>query len=228
MRKIEFSTGQYYHIYNRGVDKRNIFLDSRDYDRFLLTLNLLNDKQKNLMIRWRDFRKKTKNALISDFLKPSFRSPLIEIIAYCLNPNHYHLILRQDIDRGIEKFMHKVGTSYTKYFNLKNKRSGVLFQGKFKAVLIESDEYLLYLSAYVNGNNFIHGLGKTNFDWKYSSINEYLHRTKNGICKPDIILGRFTGGYNDYKKILLESTDFFKEKKEGEKYLIESIPKAWL
>jgi len=77
---------------------------------------------------------------------------LVEIIVYCLNPNHYHIILRQVSEGGVSKFMLKLSSGYSSYFNKKNKRSGSLFQGRFKAVHIDSNEYLLYLSAYVNKN----------------------------------------------------------------------------
>jgi len=76
---------------------------------------------------------------------------LVDVVCYCLNSNHYHMILKQKSNDGIKKFMHKLGTSYTMYFNKKLKRSGSLFQGKFKSIHIDSNEYLLYLSAYVNG-----------------------------------------------------------------------------
>jgi len=221
MRIIRFENNHYYHIYNRGVEKRNVFLEKRDYERFLLSLVLLNDEERDLMIRWRDFNKKYQHkAEFSEFLKLSFRRPLVEIIAYCLNPNHYHLILKQLVNRGIERFMHKLGTSYTKYFNLKNDRSGVLFQGRFKATHIDSNEYLLYLSAYVNRNYFIHGFGN-DYSWEYSSLLDYLGKRNRGLCNAEIILSQFNYTFKKYKELLEESSVYMKNKKELEKYLIE-------
>jgi len=81
---------------------------------------------------------------------------LVKIISYCLNPNHYHLLLEQKQEKGITSFMHKLGTSYTKYFNAKNNRSGSLFQGSYKSVPIKTDAQLFYISAYINGNPEIH------------------------------------------------------------------------
>ncbi|MDD5489785.1 MAG: transposase, partial [Candidatus Moranbacteria bacterium] len=143
MRKIKFANGEYYHIFNRGVDKRKIFLEEKDYQRFLLSLNLLNDEEDGLLLQWRDYmRCKEKSA--SPFQKLGFRNRkfLIDIVAYCLNPNHYHLLVKQRTGKGIEKFMHKLGTSFTKYFNEKYKRSGALLQGKFKAVHIKNNAKL--------------------------------------------------------------------------------------
>lgn len=80
-------------------------------------------------------------------------------MCYCFNPNHYHFILTPLVDNGIEKFMHKLGSGFTRYFNGKYDRTGVLFQGPFKAIHIDSDEYLMYLSGYINLNNKIHKFG---------------------------------------------------------------------
>lgn len=223
MRKVELANDEYYHIYNRGVDKRDVFLNDRDYERFLLSMNLLNDKNDGRMILWRDFKKANPDSKLDDFLKLGFRKegkkPLIEIIAYCLNPNHYHFILKQVQDKGIEKFMHKIGISHTKYFNEKNKRSGSLFQGKFKAAHIDSNEYLLYLSAYVNNNNFIHGYND-NDSWPYSSLADYLGKRNNNLIKKDIVLGQFKH-VDEYENFIKDHALYMREKKELEKYLIE-------
>lgn len=221
MRKNEFANDEYYHIFNRGVDKRDVFLDFKDYDRFLISMNLLNDKSDGLMIAWRDYKESKPEAKLDDFLKRSFRErdPLVEIIAYCLNPNHYHFILKQVADKGIEKFMHKIGISHTKYFNEKNKRTGSLFQGVFKSTHIDSNEYLLYLSAYVNKNNFIHGYNE-NDSWPYSSLPDYLNKRDDKLVNKSIILEQFNN-IEEYKNFLEIKSLYLKEKKELAKYLIE-------
>jgi putative transposase len=106
-----------------------------------------------------------------------------------LNQNHYHFILQQASDRGIEKFMQRLGTGYTMYFNSKQERSGALFQGRFKAAHINSNAYLLHVSAYVNLNNRVHQLrGSTS----QSSWAEYIGKRKGvGICEKEVILGQF-------------------------------------
>lgn len=221
MRKTEFINGEDYHIFNRGVDKREVFSDAKDYQRFLLSMELLNDKEDGLMIEWRNFQYGKNKASLDDFLKRSFRKrePLVEIIAYCLNPNHYHFILKQVADKGIERFMHKLGTSHTKYYNKKQKRNGSLFQGVFKSVYIDSDEYLLYLSAYVNKNNFIHGYRK-NDSWPYSSLAAYLGKRRDRLVNTDVVLKQFTGK-NQYKEFLKKNALVMREKKELRRYLLE-------
>jgi putative transposase len=219
MRKIEFANEEYYHIFNRGVDKRKVFLDSSYYQRFLLSMELLNDEKDGVMEEWRNFKKCNSKAMLSDFRELSSRKKLVEFIAYCLNPNHYHFIMRQVADRGIERFMHKLGTSYTNYFNTKNKRTGSLFQGNFKAIHIDSNEYLLYLSAYVNKNNFIHGY-RPDDKWEYSSLHEYAEKQKKKFCSKGVILGQF-GNKKEYLEFMRKNALYLKKKKADEKYLLE-------
>lgn len=221
MRKTEFINGEYYHIFNRGVDKRDVFSDAKDYQRFLLSMELLNDKEDGLMIEWRNFKYGNNKASLDDFLKLSFRKrePLVQIIAYCLNPNHYHFILKQVADKGIERFMHKLGTSHTKYYNKKQKRSGSLFQGVFKSVYIDSDEYLLYLSVYVNKNNFIHKYQKNDL-WPYSSLAAYLGKRRDRFVNTDVVLKQFTSK-DQYREFLKKNALDMREKKELRRYLLE-------
>ena len=146
-RKVEFAVGEYYHVFNRGVDKRDIFSNKNDVQRFLQGMREFNctDAIGSLYLNGRREDK-----------KPS--KQIVNIIAYCLNPNHFHFILEEMEDMGITRFMHRLSGGYTTYFNLLNKRSGSLFQGVFKAKHINSNEYLLHASAYVNLNNKVHKL----------------------------------------------------------------------
>lgn len=221
-RKVIFTNGECYHVCNRGVDKREVFGNQRDYERFLLSMDLLNDEKEGLMGQLKDIRKTNPGITIESFSKTSLwkRDPLVEIIAYCLNPNHYHFILRQLQDRGIENFMHRIGISHTKYFNKKNDRSGALFQGVFKAIHIDSNEYLLYLSAYVNKNNYIHGYNNENISWQYSSLPDYLGDRDDAFVKKDIILGQFKDA-KEYKNFVDANAEYMKNKKDLEKYLLD-------
>lgn len=124
------------------------------------------------------------------------KSRLVNIICYCLNFNHYHLILEQCVNGGISEFIKRLAGGYTKYFNLKHKRSGVLFQGKFKAVHIDTNEYLLHVSAYVNLNNRVHKLKKFPFR---SSWAEYISGEKYNLCKKNTILDQFKNS-KEYKE----------------------------
>ena len=181
MRKESFAVGEFYHIYNRGTDKRVIFADEYDFKRFLDSMQEFNLLEPIGSIYEYSFIKdEIKNQL-------SKKGNLVNFIAYCLNPNHYHFVLRQVAEKGIEKLMQRLGTGYSKYFNNKYRRNGVLFQGKFKARHINSNTYLTHLSAYVNLNNRVHRLGSRA---SKSSWDEYLNK-QNGSCTKKIVLDQF-------------------------------------
>jgi|SRR3989338_2686051 len=198
-RKIVFENNQYYHIYNRGVDKRNIVSDDHDILRILESLEAFNTTDSIGSIYEYSFKKKN-NQLGS-------RGPkLVEIVAFNILDNHYHMILKQITDGGISRFMQNFGAGYTKYFNEKYDRSGVLFQGPFKAEHIDSDEYLNYVVAYVNGNHFVHKLGSPRPKWGMrSSLEQYIFDDKNEWqnkifkCDTSMIRHRYKEG-KDYLK----------------------------
>lgn len=198
MRKVIFSEGEFYHVYNRGTDKRDIFVDDRDFERFLQSMSEFNAEEPIGSIFENSFRKTQLGSLASKSKKP-----LVKIIAYCLNPNHYHLLLEQVTEKGIEKFMQRLGTGYTKYFNNRYQRTGALFQGTFKAVHIETNEYLLHVSAYINLNNQVHQLGSLA---SKSSWDEYRGKTKTKLSFPEEITGQFrsTREYQNFARTSLE------------------------
>ena len=189
MRETIFVEGKFYHVYNRGVDKRTIFLDDYDYSRFLRSMDEFNTLNPIGSIYENFFAKKLGHRV-------SKNKKLVEIVAYCLNPNHFHFIFNQISNKGIEKFMQRLSMGYAKYFNNKYKRNGVLFQGKFKAVHVDTNEYLLHISAYINLNNRVHKLQKLPFR---SSWAEYIGGEKYRFCKKSIILNQFKNS-REYKE----------------------------
>ena len=154
MRKFKFEKGEIYHIYNRGVEKRDIFKDDNDRWRFLQGLFLFNDEKTTANLLWqmeRDRGRVTFRVLKEFFAKEKRnREPLVRIMVDCLMPNHFHLLLEEIKKNGISRFMQKLGTGYTRYFNNKYQRVGSLFQGTFKAALVNDEAYLKYLLAYIN------------------------------------------------------------------------------
>ena len=155
MRKVRFAQNCIYHVYNRGVEKRDIFVQDGDRWRFLQGLFLFNDGRSTSNLLWRierENRGRMNFRILREFVekRSAERKPLVRIMAACLMPNHYHLILEELQQGGISKFMHRFGTGYTMYFNKKYDRVGGLFQGPFKAVQVDTDEYLQNLLVYVN------------------------------------------------------------------------------
>ncbi len=172
MKKPQFTEGPIYHIYNRGVEKRNVFLRDKDYLRFVHDLYEFNDADpvSNL---WYHFDPKYSE------VEPHYiprerkkRKLLVEILAFVLMPNHYHLILRQLRRNGIIDFMQKLG-GYTMYFNKVNQRVGPLFQGRYKAVLVEKTPHFIYLPLYVHANPLKIYRGSTSLDKKMEFLETY-------------------------------------------------------
>ena len=144
-RKFSFAPGEYYHVYNRGNDKRKIFLDWRDHWRFLTLLYVANSSS---VIHLSDHEKKEPISLL-DLPRPE---TLVDIGAYCLMPNHFHILLREPSDSNTSRFMLKLQTGYSMYFNKKYQRTGSLFEGPFRAKHITDDNHLKYLFAYIHLN----------------------------------------------------------------------------
>lgn len=161
LRKDPFITGEYYHVYNRGIDKRVIFKLQRDYERFLMLLHVANSAEKT-GLRLDDILNK-QHKKFHEVLLLDRGEPLVSVGAWCLMSNHFHLLVRQEVDGGITKFMKKLGTGYSMYFNIKYERKGALFGGLFKSKLIGVDDnYMRHLFGYIHLNP----LGIKFSDWE--------------------------------------------------------------
>ncbi|MBU1179135.1 transposase [Patescibacteria group bacterium] len=157
------------------MDKRKVFLNNKDYRRFFYSIKDFNDKNSSINL----FRRVSVSGNTIDVgnrisHKIVDREPLVEIVSFCLMPNHFHFILRQIEDWGVSRFMQKMGIGYTNYFNQKYERNGVLFQGKFKAVLIDRDAYLNYLKQYV----YLNPLDIIEPGWKEAGLKNWRKAKK--------------------------------------------------
>lgn len=175
-----FEDGGYYHIYNRGNRKQQIFVRYRDYERFL----------KKVV----EYKKKY----------------ALEVLAYCLMPNHVHFLFQQLTANAISKFMSDLCNSHSRYFNVKYEMVGSLFQGRFKAKRVEKDEYLVHLSRYIHLNpvGLFHMVSKKSFEqllqYKWSSLPAYLLRSNDEIVNVQSILQYFStkDPVADYKEFV--------------------------
>jgi putative transposase len=203
----------YYHVYNRGVEKRKIFLDKQDYNVFLSLLKYyLSPSNQSIEHPLTGY----------DKLKPIRIRPLtnisseVDLLAYCLMPNHFHLLLKQKTKDGMTKLMRRVSTVYAMYFNKRYNRVGTLFQGRYKAALITKDTYLLHISRYIHLNPAeLSVTGTDPVNYPYSSYKYYLREKHADWLKPDFILEFFINkdrlpfllSYPSYSKFLEQFLD---------------------
>ena len=145
-RKVPFLVGETYHAYTRGVEKRIVFEDRKDYQRMQLLLYLCNSDKS---VHMQNLFTKHKGEPLIKMFEEKRSETLVEVIAYTLMPNHIHLLLKEKIEGGISRFMLKLMTAYSMYFNTKNERSGPLFTRPFRSKHVDSDEYLRWLFSYI-------------------------------------------------------------------------------
>jgi len=159
-RKIEFRAGHYYHLYNRGNNRQDIFFERENYLFFLR--------------RVREY----------------FHKDAVQVVAYCLMPNHYHLLVHLMVD-DLSAIMQRFTLSYTKAFNKRYNRRGSLFEGPFEAKLVDTTEYLVHLSRYIHLNPVAAGFVSQAEQWEFSSYREYIGLRGGSLPVPDIVLSQF-------------------------------------
>lgn len=175
--------GEVYHILSKSIAGYEIFNTQADY---LRMMHLLRYYQKETKMRFSDFLllkgiRTGFNACFAEF--NADKNDLVQIIAYCLMPTHFHLILKQLENNGISKFIGNILNSYSRYFNVKHKRRGPLWEAKFKNVLIENDEQILHLTRYIHSNPTTALLVEKPEKWLYSSYKEYLETSEElALC----------------------------------------------
>lgn len=165
-------TGEIFHILNRGVDKRNIFLDNQDYFRFVHNLFEFNDINPALNLGY--FLNQKQSIDLRNRYNKGPRNFIVEILAFCLMPNHFHLLVRQKEGGGITKFMRKLSVGYANYFNQRYERTGTLFQGRYKAVLAGQENYFTHLPYYIHLNP----LDLIEPEWRMGKIKNYEKATE--------------------------------------------------
>ncbi|MCX6704229.1 MAG: transposase [Candidatus Woesebacteria bacterium] len=199
-----YVAGGFYHIYNRGVEKRIIFEDEQDYKVFLKNLKEIlsppDPSAANTIFSLRGQSYKAVKTPLKNYSKE------IDLCAYCLMPNHFHLLIKQMKRTSLEGFMRALMTRYSMYFNKRYDRVGSLFQGRYKAVLVENEIYLLHLSKYIHLNPAEYAKDLVN---SYSSYADYLKLRQTRWIKPSFVLSFFNQQtlpdfrkFNSYRKFI--------------------------
>lgn len=220
IRKEALENDYYYHIFSRSISKYVVFNNPQEYSRMIEILKLY---------RFTDFYHKyskftqlelnTQEVIISSLKKNS--PVLVEIVAYCLMPTHIHLILKQIADNGISKYMAKILNCYSRYFNIKHRRIGHLWAGRFKNVLVSNDEQLLHLTRYIHLNPSSAGLVDNPYNWHYSSFHEYINNktADAGFCTFSYL---FDFSPKEYQKFVLDQKSYQREISLIKHFLIDS------
>lgn len=191
-RRITFEEGEWYHCFNRGVDKRPIFANEHDANRFMQLLYLANsDRPVDLY--------NIRHPAFSRVAEIERGETLADIGCYCLMRNHYHLLIRERSEGGLSRFMQKVGTAYTMYFNAKYERDGHLFGGPFRAKHVGSDRYVQRVLHYIHANP----AEIYEPEWKSGIVTNVIKLERNLIDYPFSSLRAFEDGRN-YDPILSE------------------------
>lgn len=207
-RNPQLVTNEIYHVFNRGVEKRDIFSVEREYKHFIETLGHYRTSNEKLS---------RKGKIL---LKKESANNLAEILCFCLMPNHFHLLLKQISDEGISHFIRKAANSYTRYFNIKNNRVGPLFQGAFKAVRIETDEQLLHVSRYIHLNPLVTELVTDLSQYSWSSYPVYVGEKESDLVFVEPILSQFPSN-EEYKKFVLDQAEYAKTLDQLKHYCLE-------
>jgi len=190
----------FHHIFNRGAEKREVFLDEDDYNYFLFLIDRYLGVEPKKDVRFR--------------LQPNY-SESLELVAYCLMPNHFHLLLYQEDAESVTKFMRSLGTAYSMYFNKKYERVGKLFQGIYKAVPVDNESYFTHVHRYIHLNPL--DIGQNYLTYKYSSLSAWIGQGSYSWLKPEKMLSEFSSP----EEYLLFLADYKSKKAE-----LDEIKKA--
>ncbi|EKD56634.1 MAG: hypothetical protein ACD_58C00131G0009 [uncultured bacterium] len=215
MRQDLLVNNEIYHILNKSIAGYTIFNNDIEFSRMLNIIQYY--LIENPSVCYSRFIKLSQQDQELILLDNYNRKKIVQIIAYCLMPTHFHLILQQLISNGISKYIANISNGYARYFNVRHKRQGPLWQGKFKNVLVKDDEQLLHLTRYIHLNPTTASIVSDPIDWQYSSYKEYLEPNRNNLCNYHDILDIKPGVY---KRFVLSQKDYQKKLSIIKKHLL--------
>lgn len=222
LRKTVFANGETYHVFNRGVNHQPIFIDKRDYPRALDVLSFYRFAKPRL--RFSYYNRLRLDEKLNFWKELESKSQkLVTLFCFCLMPNHFHFLLRQEEENGVSKFLANFQNSYTRYVNTRHERSGHLLQGQFKALRIEAENQFLHTSRYIHLNPHTSYIVKTVDElivYPWSSLPQYIRSDKRGICETKTILSSFSSK-KKYLQFVLDQKDYQRTLKEIEHLILE-------
>jgi REP-associated tyrosine transposase len=209
-RKVAFINDAYYHVYNRGIDRRATFLNKREYARAIDLLSFY--QYTTIPIRYSRYLSLPQETQQQYLQSMKDSGKIVEVTAYCLMPNHFHILIRQKKEKGVATYIANFMNAYTKYFNTKHQRTGPLFQGVFKAVYIETDEQLVHLTRYIHLNpvasSLIHPEQMHGYPW--SSYPAYKDFVEDKVVSP-MRVAEIHSIVSDYEHFVKDNVAYAKE-----------------
>jgi putative transposase len=220
-RNVKFAPGKIYHLFNRGVDKRPIFKDNHDRERFQKLLFYYVPRQVPISYSLSNRPKKEE---IPDAQANPAKIPegegLIDVLCYCFMDNHFHLLVRENIEQGTQQYMQRVLNSYARYFNIRHHRTGPLFSGRFHAVLIGDNEQFLHVSRYIHLNPYVGGVTKDIFNYRWSSLSEYIEKSSpNDLCQTSLLRSLIKP--KEYREFMTDYAAYARELSEIKHLLLD-------
>lgn len=199
-RDIPFINDEYYHVYNRGINKREIFSSEIDYTRMLITIDYYKYKSALSLSSFLALNNTNKNEMVTK--KRIIETLRLEMISFCLMPNHFHFLVKQKTDHAVQSFMSDIQNSYTRYYNIKYRRRSPLLNNQFKAKKIENEEVLLHVSRYIHLNPYTSSIvykKEELVSYPWSSLKEYSSGYKErNICNTDVLYSLIQEPYIDF------------------------------
>jgi len=212
LRKVLLAEGETYHIFNKTCYDLPLFKNKHEFFIFLEAVQYY--LQSHPPVKFSKYRKNKKRYNLD------FSQKLVTVVCFCLMPNHFHFILRQELEKGIEKYMRRLCNSYAHYFNTKYEAAGSLFHGSFKSIRIENDEQLLHLSRYIHLNPVSGFLVKEPKDYPFSSYLSYLGKKKLNFLDPSLVLNQFKSR-KDYEEFILARKEYQRELEKIKHLILE-------
>ncbi len=209
-----FITGNYYHIFNRGIDRRQIFTSAREYKLALSAMNFYLSSDKSLRLSY--YLAQNLDSRVSIDMRRQQSLGRISLVSYCLMSNHFHLLVRQEVDDGIYDYMRMVQSSISHRFNLKHQRKGSVFEGVFKAVHIETSQQLLHVSRYIHLNPYSASIVSNDreiVEYPWSSFRHYCNLSSTNNINTSCILEDFKSP-RDYMRFVLDQANYQRDLKK--------------
>lgn len=222
VRPLHFRNGYIYHIFNRGVERRQIFLSIRDHERFCMLLEYY--RFANIPKSFSHYLNLPLEERKTYYDSQQSHPHIIEILAYCLMPNHFHLLVKQQQEDGVREAVSNIANGYAKYFNTKRRRVGPLFQGPFKAVRIETDEQLVHVSRYIHINPVVSGVipekDLLNFPW--SSLSSYVGKVRFPWIEDEPVLSHFRQR-QQYREFVTDQISYGRDLEKIKHLILEEV-----